>query len=231
MQASRKLGFEAAFEDTSVEGLTNKIDEIKQLLKTHGVVCLKNVNFSEEQLINFASKFGYELVVLPKELSFNNKDSRYPPIARVGNILLDGSIKDSTKEATVWHQDGNFWNPSDSYIFNFLHTKVLPETGGDTWFIDILSGSEKFRQEKPEVYEALKRFKVKVETAKIPDFIPFIKEGMDLRTTYHDVVHTHPFIEKELLFLSNPNHSIEGEPPLTLQELQKFVIDQGIYAH
>jgi hypothetical protein len=29
MQASRKLGFEAAFEDTSVEGLTNKIDEIK----------------------------------------------------------------------------------------------------------------------------------------------------------------------------------------------------------
>jgi alpha-ketoglutarate-dependent taurine dioxygenase len=192
----------------------------------HGVVCLKNVDLDEENLIAFADKFGTELVVLPKELSFNNKDPRYPPIARIGNILLDGSMKDSSKEATVWHQDGNFWDPADSYIFNFLHTRILPDEGGDTWFIDILSSSEKFKNENPETYEALRKFKVKVETAKIPDFVPLIREGMDLRTSYHDVVHVHPFNGKELLFLSNPAHQIaEDNPPVSLQDLQQYAID------
>ena len=201
-------------------------------MKVHGVVCLKNVDYSEEDLIRFAERFGSELVVLPKELSFNNKDPKYPPIARIGNILLDGSLKDSAKEATVWHQDGNFWDPADSYIFNFLHTRVLPDEGGDTWFIDILSSSEKFKAEQPEVYEALRKFRVRVETAKIPDFAPLIREGMDLRTSFHDVVHVHPFIEKELLFLSNPAHVIEEEnPPVSLQDLQKYTIEQGLYKH
>lgn len=83
--------------------------EIKSSLKQHGVVCIKSVgrdNFGAEELIAFGSAFkekGDELICLPKELSFNNKDPNYPEIARVGNILIDGSMKDSSKEAIVWH--------------------------------------------------------------------------------------------------------------------------------
>ena len=54
-------------------------------------------------MIKFGEALGDELVILPKELSFNNKDPRYPPIARIGNVLMDGSLKDSSKEATIWH--------------------------------------------------------------------------------------------------------------------------------
>ena len=90
-------------EDTSPDGIIKSIDILKAKLKVHGVVCVKGVNLDEEQLIKVGQALGDELVILPKELSFNNKDPRYPPIARIGNILVDGSIKDSSKEAIIWH--------------------------------------------------------------------------------------------------------------------------------
>jgi hypothetical protein len=79
------------------------MDRIKESLRRNGVACLKGLNFDESQLITFSENFGDELVILPKELSFNNKDPRYPPLARIGNILIDGTLKDSSKEATTWH--------------------------------------------------------------------------------------------------------------------------------
>jgi len=76
---------------------------IESSLKRHGVVCLKNTYLDEADLIRVAETFGDELVILPKELSFNNKDPRFPQIARIGNILMDGSLKDSSREAIIWH--------------------------------------------------------------------------------------------------------------------------------
>jgi alpha-ketoglutarate-dependent taurine dioxygenase len=111
---------------------------------------------NEEELIQLGSALGDELVILPPELSFNNKDPRYPALARVGNVLMDGSLKDSSKEATVWHQDGNFWDPADSYIFNLLMAKELPTKGGNTLFIDLLKTKENFAMEKPDLYEMLR---------------------------------------------------------------------------
>jgi hypothetical protein len=76
---------------------------IESSLKRHGVVCLKNTYLDEADLIRVAETFGDEIVILPKELSFNNKDPRFPQIARIGNILMDGSLKDSSREAIIWH--------------------------------------------------------------------------------------------------------------------------------
>jgi alpha-ketoglutarate-dependent taurine dioxygenase len=135
----RTLSYPLAFEKTDLESLKKNVEVIKQALRVHGVVCIKNVYLDEAGLIELGERVGDELVVLPKELSFNNKDPKYPPLARIGNVLLDGSLKDSSKEATIWHQDGNFWNPADSYIFNMLMNVELPQSGGDTWFVDLVN--------------------------------------------------------------------------------------------
>jgi hypothetical protein len=101
-KVSRQLGYPIIFEKTDVESLVNSIDVIKEHLKVHGVVCLKNTNLDINDYMKFASSLG-DLVVLPPSLSFNNKDPKYPPLTRVGNILVDGSLKDSSREAIVWH--------------------------------------------------------------------------------------------------------------------------------
>jgi hypothetical protein len=66
------------------------------------VICIKNVFLTESEYLKLGESLG-ELIVLPNELSFNNKDPRYPPIARIGNVLLNDSLKDSLKEASYWH--------------------------------------------------------------------------------------------------------------------------------
>ena len=99
---------------------------------------MKNVTLNEPTLIEIGNALGDELIILPEALSFNNKDPRYPEIARVGNILIDGSKKDSSKDATIWHQDGAFWDPSNSNIFNLLLSVIVPEAGGHTQFADLV---------------------------------------------------------------------------------------------
>ena len=45
-------------------------------------------------------------------------------------MQLDGTIKDSSKEAVVWHQDGDFWGENRKQIYSCLQSKEEPETGG-----------------------------------------------------------------------------------------------------
>ena len=76
---------------------------MKDALRAHGVVCLKGLNLNEKELIQFGRALGDELVLLPNLPYFNNRDPEYPEISRIGNVLVDGTLKDSSKEAVLWH--------------------------------------------------------------------------------------------------------------------------------
>ena len=78
-------------------------------------------------------------------------------MTRVGNVLLDGTLKDSAKEAMYWHQDGNFWGDGGKHLFNFLHTREIPTRGGDTWVMDLVKGAQFIKEKKPELYEKMKQ--------------------------------------------------------------------------
>lgn len=56
-------------------------------------------------------------------------------------MLQDGTTKDSQKEANYWHQDGEFWGANLNHIYNILHTRVIPEEGGETWVMDAVAGA------------------------------------------------------------------------------------------
>lgn len=44
----------------------------------------------------------------------------------MGNVLLDGSIKDASKEAIAWHQDGDFWGEHRKHTYSLLQSKIEP---------------------------------------------------------------------------------------------------------
>ena len=66
-------------------------------LNDHGCICIKNVDFNEEQMIQFTKEIWDEIIELPKFLCFNNQDDKYKQVARGGNVQLDGTLKDSQK--------------------------------------------------------------------------------------------------------------------------------------
>lgn len=70
-----RLGKILAFEKTDINSLVEKIPVIKEAIKAHGVVVLKNVHLSESDQISFGAAFGgkdSDLIKLPKFLAFFN---------------------------------------------------------------------------------------------------------------------------------------------------------------
>jgi hypothetical protein len=47
--------------------------------------------------------FGDDILYLPKEFALGNFDEKYPEVSRIGNIMPDGSLKDSKYEGSIWH--------------------------------------------------------------------------------------------------------------------------------
>lgn len=48
-------------------------------------------------MVEFTKGFFGSAIELPSYLAFNNQDPSYKQVARVGNMKLDGTIKDSQK--------------------------------------------------------------------------------------------------------------------------------------
>lgn len=74
--------------------------------------------------ISFTEKFG-SLVILPSFYAFENRDPEYPAIVRVGNVRIDNSVKENSKDAEYWHKDGNFRQQGENFIISILHPKEI----------------------------------------------------------------------------------------------------------
>src|ERR1700741_4700214 len=88
--------------------------EIRNAVPTHGVICIKNQNLDEQELVEFTQKMG-EPVLLPEALGFNNTQKQFPDLARVSNVLPDGTLIKNHTAAEYWHSDGDFWQPGRNY--------------------------------------------------------------------------------------------------------------------
>ena len=137
-KVNRKLGYSLSFPETKLEDLIAKKDEILKAITEHGIVCLKNVDFTPHDMVALTQALAKEVIQLPPEMTFNNQDPVYTQVCRVGNINVDGTLKESYYDANYWHQDGDFWRPKDRLILNFLHTRELPDTDGNTEFLDLV---------------------------------------------------------------------------------------------
>jgi taurine dioxygenase len=80
-----------------VQDLIAKKAHIMKALNDHGCICIKNVDLNEKQMVEFTKGIWDGVIQLPKFLCFNNQDEKYKQVARVGNINLDGTLKDSQK--------------------------------------------------------------------------------------------------------------------------------------
>lgn len=136
----RKLGYELNFESTNVDDLIARKEEILKAMGDHGVVCVNNVDLTPHDMVKLTKAITREVIQLPPEMTFNNQDPVHTQVCRVGNINADGTLKESFYDANYWHQDGNYWRPKNRLILNFLHTKELPDTDGNTEFLDLVKG-------------------------------------------------------------------------------------------
>jgi hypothetical protein len=110
------------------------------------VIVIKKVNLKSGELSELTKMMGDEIIHIPKEMLKNNIEEENPEVVRIGNILPDGSTKDSKKEGDHWHQDGSLYCKHHmSRIITLLHTKVQPLSGGSTIFMDLQNAWEFYK--------------------------------------------------------------------------------------
>ena len=179
--------------------------ELRQAVPQQGVVLVKNQKLSLDQLVALTNRFGNPLL-LPEGLRFNNTYAEYPEIARVSNVLPDGSLLKNHKAAEYWHSDGDFWQPGDNYLFNFLYAEVVPPTGGETGFSDL---REAYKLLPHEIQSQIEDLSVLVRCDDIPDFKDSTEDEKqpDAR---HRIKHVHPETGQTGLYFGHTKALIEG---------------------
>ena len=196
------------------------------------------MNFTPAQMTELTSQMWNEAIELPSFLMFNNQQKAYRTVARVGNILPDGSLKDSKKEAAYWHQDGNFWGEGKKHIFNCLHTKEQPTYGGDTYVMDLVGGAQFLKNQKPKIYRRLYELIGELNLESINDFKLYnATNTMDISTvTHHSLINPFRDGKGEVLFLSVhrllDKQTLQPVDDLTISQIHDVMEKQmGFYAH
>jgi len=224
------LGF--TIDDVNLNALSKEdFLKIRKLIPEHGVVLIKNQNLTIDSLVKITHQFG-EPVLLPEGLRFKNVEKSYPEIARVSNILADGTLLKNHKAAEYWHSDGDFWQPGRNFIFNILYSEVVPKEGGQTGFVDLRDAYESLPS---QIKLDLEEKSVLVCCDDIPDFIDAKKEERqpDAR---HKVKHTHIETGRIGLYFGHTKASIDSVSEATsnkiMNELVKAIENPAIqYIH
>ncbi|EAR83816.1 taurine catabolism dioxygenase, TauD/TfdA family protein (macronuclear) [Tetrahymena thermophila SB210] len=191
-QEMYKLGH--TINDVDVNNLTTKqFEDIKDALWTHGVICIKNQKLTMDQQIAFTQKWG-KLMILPIQQAYTKRDPNQPAIVRVGNINIDGSIKENCSDTEYWHKDGDFKKPGENFFISILIPYEIAQVGGQTGFVC----SEQVYRDLPEnLKEMLQDAQIIIRSQTIGDFQHF-KENEHYPEAFHPVFLSHPITGRKI---------------------------------
>lgn len=111
------------------------IADIRRALLTYKVIFFRDQDISQEQHIAFARRFG-ELEVHP----ITPKGQANPEIFYLKSVDYPSAKSDRRTGANLWHSDVT-WREMPS-LGSILRGRVIPETGGDTMFADMVAAYE-----------------------------------------------------------------------------------------
>lgn len=111
------------------------IADIRRALLTYKVIFFRDQDISQEQHIAFARCFG-DLEVHP----ITPKDQANPEIFHLKSVNYPSAKGDRRTGANLWHSDVT-WREMPS-LGSILRGRVIPETGGDTMFADMVAAYE-----------------------------------------------------------------------------------------
>lgn len=213
------LGY--TFDTIDLKNLTNiQFATLRKAIPKHGVICVKNQDLSAEELINFTKQFGTP-VLLPEGLRFNNTQQEYPELTRVSNILPNGNLIPNHNAANYWHVDGDFWQPGENYIFNFLHALIVPEKGGETGFTDLRKAYESLDS---EIKNEIKNLQIVSSCADIPDFKNAKPEELP-PIAYHNIKHKHVETQQTGIYINYPTTKINNVSSNESNRIMKHLVD------
>ncbi|CDW91673.1 -like protein [Stylonychia lemnae] len=238
---TRQIGKRLLIEPKSTALVTEEAkNQILLGLKKNGVVCLNQGLLTPQQQCDLTRSLFTDIIRLPPILGFDNQDPECQEVSVITNTNPQGKVEANLTASAKWSQDGHFYRPQDSNVFNLLHSVVTPKSDGQVWFLDLVSCTDFIKTERKSLYRELSQLYVKVDTSRIPELKGIKPEDVDTdQITYHKMINVNPFNNEEVIFLGSAASSEivdKNKNPIndlgTIEEIiQMFVSEHDIYRH
>lgn len=173
-----------------------EMDAIRTAIYEHGVAVFRNQDFSPEDHIAFAKRWG--------GIDLNNYfplDPRWPEIA-----LVSKAPDQTTNIGGAWHTDHSY--DQVPAMGSILVARVLPLAGGDTLFAHMGAAYDDLPDEVKAEIEGLQAFHTADHVYKADGLyaqtdVGKTLRGQDIRTgAVHPVVIRHPVTGRRLLYVN-----------------------------
>ncbi len=199
------------------------IAEIRDALLQHLVIFFRNQEISDEDLAKFGRYFG-ELAPLPPHRQFPGK---FPEL-----LVVDKKPEDKMNFGWEWHSDTSHLEvPS---LGSILVAKIVPPTGGDTFFANQYIAYEQLSSAMKSMLEGLRAvhsngriLRTLAEGATPPRGTEMVSAGFAEMWATHPVVRTHPETGCKALYV-NEMHTERFED-MTVEESQPLL--RFLYEH
>lgn len=163
------------------------------LLLEHKVLILRDQHLNEDETESLASCFGTDLI----------------PCNGKGDLL---QVLDSGERKGAAHFGSDFWHSDNSYndtpaACTLLYAQILPETGGDTLFVDMVDALNTLPKELLAELEDLQAYHNVAQMApnKPENFEQYTPSDLH---AMHNVIRTHPHTKEKSLYV-NPGYVVE----------------------
>jgi alpha-ketoglutarate-dependent 2,4-dichlorophenoxyacetate dioxygenase len=168
-------------------------------------------------------------VKLPEIFDVSNLDEN-------GNLLAGNDARWQYRQANeLWHTDSSFRQKSAAW--SLLHARVVPPSGGDTYFADTRAAYDALPEAMKTTLEGLvAEHSIWHSRGQRGGYVPTEAERAARPPAHHPLVRRHPGSGRNALFIASHASHIVGWPVdegrALLDELIAFATDERfVYAH
>jgi len=210
--------------------------EIERAFNEHGVLVFPDQPVNDEQQIAFSERFG------PLEATLTGAVGAASKLARISNLMPDGSRKDPEGQLALFTRANLYWHTDSSFkpvpaMASLLSARILPKAGGDTEFASTRAAFEAL---PPETQARLERMiavhwivtsRLKVSPEAVTD-----AQRRDMPPVQQALVRSNPVTGRKSLLIGSHVTRIEGmddDAALALNEelVQLATLPQHVYRH
>ncbi len=210
-------------------------DRIYQAWLTSTILLFRGQEITPQQQVDFTKRFG-EIVAYydPTERSVPD----HPEILLLSNLNDKGEPSGKSTSAYLWHVDGHYLE--EPPCGSLLYARMVPPTGGSTWFTNTQRAYECLPQSLKNRVEGKKLIinRVRSRPYNFPKKPPPTSEQIAAwPNVSHDVAMRHPVTGQRCLYVgSNVPWRIEGmeeeESNPLISELQEYAVrPEFVYKH
>jgi alpha-ketoglutarate-dependent 2,4-dichlorophenoxyacetate dioxygenase len=221
-------------------------DAIEQAMDAYAVCVLPQQNIDDERQVAFSRLYGplenASAVVHQRKAGVMGLRVKLPEIFDIsnldenGNLLANDDARWQYRQANeLWHSDSSFRQKSATW--SLLHARVIPPSGGDTYFADTRAAYDALPDAMKQKLDGLQaEHSIWYSRAQRGGYVPTEAERAARPPAHHPLVRRHRGSGRKALFIASHASRIIGWPAdegrALLGELLAFATQERfVYVH